>query len=86
MKTATKRAKATAAVADVVAVLAKLIRIEPTCIKCGCTQFNACDEGCSWTFLNKKTNEGICSACWVDISKGFPAGGEMERALRAARR
>lgn len=45
-----------------------LIRLEPTCIKCGCTEFNACDEGCSWSFLNKKTNEGICSSCLVPIA------------------
>jgi hypothetical protein len=56
------------AVASVVAMLDKLIRFEPTCIKCGCTEYNACDEGCSWTFLNKKTNEGLCSACFEQLS------------------
>lgn len=37
---------------------------EPTCIKCGCQEYSPCPEGCDWVFLNKKTNEGICSQCF----------------------
>jgi hypothetical protein len=61
-KTATAKPRKEA-LASAFAILDKLIRWEPTCIKCGCTEFNACDDGCGWTFLNKKTNEGLCSAC-----------------------
>lgn len=51
-------------VAAIVGELTSLIRFEPTCIKCECTTYNACNEGCSWVFLNKKTNEGVCSVCF----------------------
>lgn len=58
-------------VAGVIEDLTKLIRIEPTCIKCGCKDNSACQgdfgEGCAWTFLNKKTNEGLCSVCFQDL-------------------
>lgn len=37
---------------------------EPTCLKCGCTESNACEGGCSWTFLSKERNWGLCSACF----------------------
>lgn len=36
---------------------------EPTCLKCGCTEFHACEGGCSWSFLCKENNWGICSTC-----------------------
>jgi hypothetical protein len=35
---------------------------EPACRVCGCTEHNACDEGCSWV----RTEPGsppLCSAC-----------------------
>jgi len=60
--------KKLASVARVVAEMMTLIRLEPTCIKCGCTWDNACEGGCSWTFLNKKTNEGLCSACFENLN------------------
>lgn len=56
-------------VAGVIEDLTKLIRVEPTCIKCGCTEDRACPEGCSWTFLNRKTNEGLCSACFEQLNR-----------------
>jgi hypothetical protein len=58
-----------ASVAAIGAALQKLVRIEPTCIKCGCTYYEPCDEGCGWAFLNKRTNEGICTACVPAIAK-----------------
>jgi hypothetical protein len=36
---------------------------EPTCIHCGCTYFNPCPGGCSWSVQESKTNRGLCSAC-----------------------
>lgn len=46
--------------------------VEPTCLKCGCTEFNACDDGmgggCSWSFLSKANNWGICSSCLVTLA------------------
>lgn len=56
--------KRESSVLDVMNQLGRLIRLEPTCIRCGCTELNACRGGCAWTFLNQKTNEGICSACF----------------------
>jgi hypothetical protein len=41
---------------------------EPTCIKCGCTQLNACEGGCSWIFIGgQRENYGLCSACFSQI-------------------
>jgi len=36
---------------------------ELTCTKCGCTEGRACDDGCSWLKLDKKSNAGLCSSC-----------------------
>lgn len=36
---------------------------EPTCTECGCTEGAACEGGCSWVKLDRKTNAGLCSAC-----------------------
>lgn len=46
-----------------------LVHQEPTCIRCGCTEFNACPEGCAWTFLNGGTNEGLCSSCFDHLKQ-----------------
>jgi hypothetical protein len=62
-------AKPVGDIADVVAALSKLIRLEPTCIKCGCTELSPCEGGCAWSFLNPKTNEGLCSTCLETLSK-----------------
>jgi len=60
----------TPAVDKIMRDLEKLIRFEPTCIKCGCTETNACPEGCSWVFINKQY-EGLCSVCLDAIVRPF---------------
>lgn len=35
---------------------------EPACRVCGCTEHNACDEGCSWVRV-EKNSPPLCSAC-----------------------
>lgn len=35
---------------------------EPACRVCGCTEYNACDEGCSWVKV-RKGEKPLCSAC-----------------------
>lgn len=46
---------------------------EPTCAKCGCTEAKACQGGCSWVKLDKKTNVGVCSAC-APVQTSAPRG------------
>jgi len=36
---------------------------EPTCTECGCTEGMACEGGCAWVTLDKRTNAGRCSSC-----------------------
>ncbi len=64
---AVKTLKTPGSIDAVVTLLGELIRLEPTCIRCGCTEYAPCAEGCSWVFLNKKTNEGACSACFEKL-------------------
>jgi hypothetical protein len=33
------------------------------CVKCGCTDSQACEGGCSWVYVKKRRQEGLCSAC-----------------------
>ncbi len=35
---------------------------EPACRVCGCTEFNACADGCSWVKV-EKGSPPLCSAC-----------------------
>ena len=35
---------------------------EPACRVCGCTEHNACDEGCSWVRV-ERGSAPLCSAC-----------------------
>lgn len=35
---------------------------DPACRVCGCTEHNACDEGCSWARV-AKGEAPLCSAC-----------------------
>jgi hypothetical protein len=35
---------------------------EPACRVCGCTEYNACNEGCSWVRV-EKNSPPLCSAC-----------------------
>ncbi len=55
---------------------------EPCCTVCGCTQNDACPEGCSWVAPN------LCSACNERLlqESGVKAAGEQLTALRKARR
>lgn len=39
----------------------------PTCLVCRCTERAACSPPCSWSLLNTRTNEGLCSACHARI-------------------
>jgi ferredoxin len=34
-----------------------------TCVGCGCTDRQACPEGCSWLGVNRLTRRGVCSNC-----------------------
>ncbi len=45
-----------------------LVRLEPTCIRCECTEYDPCPEGCGWVFVNSR-NEGICTACLSQWAK-----------------
>lgn len=33
------------------------------CISCGCTDNEACADGCSWLVFNPDTRRGVCSNC-----------------------
>jgi hypothetical protein len=35
---------------------------EPACRVCGCTELNACEDGCSWVAVEKRSDP-LCSAC-----------------------
>lgn len=50
----------------VVAPLAPVLMGDRVCRQCGCTDFDACDEGCDWA------KEDLCSAC---IEGKHPEGG-----------
>ena len=41
---------------------------EPTCLMCSCTEMNACEGGCSWLFMSKDNNWGVCSACFETLA------------------
>jgi len=36
---------------------------ESTCIGCGCTDNNACENGCFWKTTDRKAGIGVCSEC-----------------------
>jgi len=36
------------------------------CIRCGCTDSQACPDGCSWAVVDRHTHQGICSNCVDD--------------------
>lgn len=46
---------------------------QPTCVRCGCIESNACEGGCSWIELNKNTSAGICSSCVQTSAKAAKA-------------
>ena len=37
--------------------------IESTCIRCGCTDSNACPGGCSWFIVYRRHRIGVCTRC-----------------------
>ncbi len=36
---------------------------EARCTVCGCTDSMACQGGCYWLSVNRRTGKGICSKC-----------------------
>jgi ParB/RepB/Spo0J family partition protein len=40
-----------------------------TCIKCGCTDSNACAGGCAWLAHDAHTEQGVCSRCAATIAE-----------------
>lgn len=36
---------------------------ETRCLFCGCTDSNACGQGCAWLVRSKAKDWGICSGC-----------------------
>jgi hypothetical protein len=33
------------------------------CVRCGCTDSQACEGGCSWAVVDRNVHQGICSNC-----------------------
>lgn len=40
------------------------------CTGCGCTDSQACPEGCYWLAVNRRTGTGVCSSCTDQLSTG----------------
>ena len=63
--------------------------IPAICIGCGCTDDDACPEGCSWLRLDREDCVGVCSSCpvWTtdwDAGEREPSDEAMDAdALRA---
>jgi len=55
---------------------------EPACRVCGCTDHNACDEGCSWVKVAKDEAKPLCSACDGTAADLFEVAGRCLRMLR----
>lgn len=36
---------------------------ESRCRVCGCTDSNACADGCSWVWVDRDAGIGVCSSC-----------------------
>lgn len=36
---------------------------EARCTKCGCTDSQACEGGCSWVTVDREAGTGVCSSC-----------------------
>jgi len=49
---------------------------EARCIICGCTDARACPGGCSWIWVDRRRQRGLCSLCG-------PPGDEMVDGLTA---
>jgi hypothetical protein len=37
--------------------------MEAKCVKCGCTDSRACEDGCTWVVVNRLLGQGVCSTC-----------------------
>lgn len=44
-----------------------IARGESVCVLCGCSDFNACPEGCSWSFVFPSAPVGVCSSCITEF-------------------
>ena len=38
-------------------------KTEATCLRCGCTDSQACPGGCHWITIDRQTQTGLCSKC-----------------------
>lgn len=48
------------------------------CMACGCTDSQACPGGCSWAWVDRETQRGLCSACVVaDLAERVNRAGEL---------
>lgn len=36
---------------------------EAECVKCGCSDYAACPEGCAWVVVDRNEGVGVCSSC-----------------------
>jgi hypothetical protein len=34
-----------------------------TCVGCGCTDREGCEQGCTWLGVNRANATGVCSSC-----------------------
>jgi hypothetical protein len=57
---------------------------ETICIGCGCTDEEACPEGCYWLRLDEAGGAGVCSSCpeYVDAFDSGEGDGEIDRDMR----
>lgn len=74
---------------------ARKIRIErvTTCIGCGCTDIQACDNGlgdpCYWVSVNAKRQLGVCSECAIRMCDALlfhESDADINREIMAAAR
>jgi hypothetical protein len=47
------------------------------CVGCGCTDDDACPDGCSWLRADQDAGEGVCSNCPEHV-EAFDAGGYVD--------
>jgi hypothetical protein len=40
-----------------------VLSTDSQCIRCGCTDSQACEGGCSWAVVDRNVRQGICSNC-----------------------
>ncbi|WP_152633155.1 hypothetical protein [Aliarcobacter butzleri] len=42
---------------------------ETICVNCGCSDYRACSDGCSWIDMESSESLGICSNCKDALDK-----------------